>query len=131
MEVDMRSRPNTPSTRRRTILSALLAPLLVAVPLTIAAQASVPPPPAGWTTIWSDDFNGASGSLPSGANWIIDQGHAYPGGPGNWGTGEIQNYTNSPNNLALDGTGNLRITPRRDSAGNWTSGRIETQRADF
>jgi len=123
----MRSRPN----KRRTILSALIAPILVAVPLTIAAQASVPPPPAGWTTIWSDDFNGASGSLPSGANWIIDQGHAYPGGPGNWGTGEIQNYTNSTNNLALDGAGNLRITPRRDGAGNWTSARIETQRSDF
>jgi beta-glucanase (GH16 family) len=123
----MRSRPN----KRRTILSALIAPLLVAVPLAIAAQASVPPPPAGWTTIWSDDFSGAGGSLPAGANWIIDQGHAYPGGPGNWGTGEIQNYTNSTNNLALDGAGNLRITPRRDGAGNWTSARIETQRSDF
>ena len=89
---------------------------------------SVPPPPAGWTTVWSDDFNGANGTLPSGANWIIDTGHGYPGGPGNWGTGEIQNYTEQPDNLALDGTGNLRITPRRDGAGNWTSARIETQR---
>ena len=70
-------------------------------------------------------------SLPSAANWIIDTGHGYPGGPGNWGTGEIQNYTNSPNNLSLDGTGNLRITPRRDGAGNWTSARIETQRSNF
>ncbi|MGO4428370.1 1,3-beta-glucanase, partial [Streptomyces sp. MCAF7] len=64
-------------------------------------------------------------------NWQIDTGHAYPGGPGNWGTGEIQNYTNSTSNLSLDGSGNLRITPLRDGAGNWTSGRIETQRADF
>jgi beta-glucanase (GH16 family) len=128
----MRSRPNTPSrTRLRTLLTALVAPILVAVPLTIAAQASVPPPPAGWTTVWSDDFNGPSGSLPSSANWIVDTGHGYPGGPGNWGTGEIQNYTSSPDNLSLDGAGNLRITPRRDSAGNWTSARIETQRADF
>jgi hypothetical protein len=127
----MRSRPNHPSPRRRTILSALLAPILVAVPLTIAAEASVPPPAPGWTTVWSDDFNGASGSLPSSANWIIDTGHGYPGGPGNWGTGEIQNYTNSTNNLALDGAGNLQITPRRDGAGNWTSARIETQRSNF
>ncbi|WP_328323198.1 glycoside hydrolase family 16 protein [Kribbella sp. NBC_00382] len=127
----MRSRPSKPSTRRRTILSALLAPVLVVTALTVAAQASVPPPPAGWTTVWSDDFNGTSGTLPSGANWIIDTGHAYPGGPGNWGTGEIQNYTNSTNNLALDGAGNLRITPRRDGAGNWTSARIETQRSNF
>ncbi|MEU4608626.1 glycoside hydrolase family 16 protein [Kribbella sp. NPDC023972] len=97
----------------------------------MAARASVPPPPAGWTTVWSDDFNGPSGTLPSSANWIIDTGHGYPGGPGNWGTGEIQNYTNSTSNLALDGTGNLRITPRRDAAGNWTSARIETQRSNF
>ncbi|GAA1568200.1 carbohydrate-binding protein [Kribbella sancticallisti] len=127
----MRSRPNQPSTRRRTILSALLAPVLVVGALTVAAEASVPPPPAGWTTVWSDDFNGAGGSLPSSANWIIDTGHGYPGGPGNWGTGEIQNYTNSPNNLSLDGAGNLKITPLRDGAGNWTSARIETQRSDF
>ncbi|GAA3542505.1 glycoside hydrolase family 16 protein [Kribbella ginsengisoli] len=127
----MRSRPSKPSTRLRAVLSALLAPVLVVTALTVAAQASVPPPPAGWTTVWSDDFNGNSGTLPSSANWIIDTGHAYPGGPGNWGTGEIQNYTNSTNNLSLDGAGNLRITPRRDGAGNWTSARIETQRSNF
>ncbi|RZT17747.1 beta-glucanase (GH16 family) [Kribbella sp. VKM Ac-2569] len=117
--------------RFRPVALALLAPLLVVVPLSVAADASVPTPPAGWTTVWSDDFDGSNGSLPSGSNWIIDTGHGYPGGPGNWGTGEIQNYTNNPNNLSLDGTGNLRITPRRDSAGNWTSARVETQRSDF
>lgn len=127
----MRSRPTTFLTRRRAILGALLAPLLVAVPLAVTADAGVPPPASGWTTVWSDDFTGPGGTLPSSANWIIDTGHGYPGGPGNWGTGEIQNYTNSTTNVAQDGSGNLRITPRRDSAGNWTSARIETQRADF
>ena len=117
--------------RFRPFITALLAPLLVTGALAVAAQASVPTPPAGWTTVWSDDFDGADGTLPSAANWIIDTGHGYPGGPGNWGTGEIQNYTNSTNNLALDGTGNLRITPRRDGAGNWTSARVESQRSDF
>ncbi|HZX06979.1 glycoside hydrolase family 16 protein [Kribbella sp.] len=117
-------------------LTAPLATLLVAVATTVAtpggaAEATVPPPPAGWSTVWSDDFDGPSGSLPSSANWIIDTGHGYPGGPGNWGTGEIQNYTSSPDNLSLDGTGNLKITPRRDAAGNWTSARIESQRANF
>ncbi|WP_350276655.1 glycoside hydrolase family 16 protein [Kribbella sp. HUAS MG21] len=117
--------------RIRPLALGLLVPLLAVVSVGVAAQANVPPPPAGWTTVWSDDFDGPGGSLPSGANWIIDTGHGYPGGPANWGTGEIQNYTNSPNNVSLDGTGNLRITPRRDAAGNWTSARIETQRADF
>lgn len=94
------------------------------------ARGDVPPAP-GWTLQWSDDFTGPDRSQPSSADWQIDTGHGYPGGPGNWGTGEIQNYTSSPDNLSLDGNGNLRITPLRDGAGNWTSARIETRRADF
>jgi len=105
---------------------ALTAALLAGI-----SQASVPPTPTGWTLQWSDDFNGPAGSLPSSNNWIFDLGHGYPGGPNNWGTGEIQRYTNDPANVSLDGNGNLRITPLRDSAGNWTSARIETRRADF
>jgi beta-glucanase (GH16 family) len=97
----------------------------------ITAVAAVPPTPGGWTLVWSDDFNGAAGTLPSSNNWIIDTGTGYPGGPPNWGTGEIQTYTASPSNLSLDGAGNLRITPLRNSSGAWTSGRIETRRADF
>ncbi|WP_240617206.1 glycoside hydrolase family 16 protein [Nocardioides speluncae] len=111
------------------LAGALAAALVASVPATVA-EADVPPTPPGWTLQWSDDFNGAAGSRPSG-EWIVDLGHGYPGGPANWGTGEIQSYTDSPSNLALDGNGNLRITPRRDGAGNWTSARIETQRSNF
>ncbi|WP_406673305.1 glycoside hydrolase family 16 protein [Nonomuraea sp. N2-4H] len=96
-----------------------------------SASASVPSTPSGWTLVWSDDFNGPAGTLPSSDNWIIDTGHSYPGGPANWGTGEIQRYTDSTANLSLDGSGNLRITPLRSSSGEWTSARIETRRADF
>ena len=94
------------------------------------ANAAVPPAP-GWTPVWSDDFTGPANTLPSGGNWQFDIGHGYPGGPANWGTGEIAAHTNSTDNVSLDGGGNLRITPRRDGAGNWTSARIETHRADF
>jgi len=48
-----------------------------------------------------------------------------------FGTGEIQTYTSSPENLALSGNGSLSITPLRNPAGAWTSARIETQRKDF
>ncbi|MFD5698478.1 glycoside hydrolase family 16 protein [Streptomyces lasiicapitis] len=118
--------------RHRTPLLAGLAAvgLMAALMTPGQARGDVPPAP-GWTLQWSDDFNGPARSLPSAANWQIDTGHNYPGGPGNWGTGEIQNYTSSPDNLSLDGNGNLRITPLRDGSGNWTSGRIETKRADF
>ncbi|MGW5051264.1 glycoside hydrolase family 16 protein [Actinokineospora sp. NPDC004072] len=117
--------------RTRVALAVGAAAVLVAAPIALSAHAAVPPPPSGWTLAWSDDFTGPAGTLPSAQNWIIDTGHGYPGGPANWGTGEIQSYTASTQNLALDGQGNLRITPRRDAAGNWTSARIETQRANF
>jgi beta-glucanase (GH16 family) len=113
-----------------TALAVTSGPVGAAMPKP-ANPGAVPPPDAGWTLAWSDDFNGSAGSLPSSSNWIFDLGHNYPGGPANWGTGEIQNYTNSPSNISLDGGGNLRITPLRDGAGNWTSARIETQRSNF
>ncbi|MBW4720753.1 carbohydrate-binding protein [Saccharothrix sp. SC076] len=96
-----------------------------------ATPASVPPTPPGWALRWSDDFTGPAGTPPAANQWLVDLGHGYPGGPANWGTGEVQEYTSSPSNLALDGTGNLRITALRDAAGRWTSARIESRRADF
>ncbi|MEV4759621.1 carbohydrate-binding protein [Micromonospora sp. NPDC049559] len=99
--------------------------------VSVTARAAVPPPPAGWSLVWSDDFTGAANTLPSAANWIIDTGTSYPGGPPNWGTGEIQTYTNSTTNVSHDGAGNLRITPVRGSSGQWTSARIETVRTNF
>ncbi|MGH9210483.1 MAG: glycoside hydrolase family 16 protein [Acidimicrobiales bacterium] len=95
------------------------------------APAAVPPTPPGWQLVWSDDFDGAAGTLPSSSNWIFDTGTSYPGGPANWGTGEIQTYTANPANISRDGNGNLRITPLREPSGQWTSARIETQRSDF
>ncbi|GIH26229.1 endo-1,3-beta-glucanase [Acrocarpospora phusangensis] len=117
--------------RKRSLLGWLTA-LLIPVSLlhAMTANAAVPSTPSGWSLVWADDFNGSAGSLPSSANWQIDTGHGYPGGPGNWGTGEIQNYTANPANLSLDGSGNLRITPI-GSGQNWTSARIETRRSDF
>jgi hypothetical protein len=108
--------------------------LLPALGLTVAmdsARAAVPSTPSGWSLVWADDFNGAANSLPSAGNWIFSTGHNYPGGPANWGTGEIQNYTAGTSNVSLDGSGNLRITPIRSASGEWTSARIETRRTDF
>jgi len=123
--------PATRMARTRRLAVGVAAVALTLAPLSYTAQASVPPPDSGWTQVWADDFTGNAGALPSSSNWIFDTGHSYPGGAGNWGTGEIQNYTTSTSNISLDGGGNLRITPLRDGAGNWTSARIETQRSDF
>jgi beta-glucanase (GH16 family) len=117
-------------TRMLAVASATLA-LAGSVGLAVNADAALPPPPAGWTQVWADDFTGAANTLPSSSNWIFDLGTSYPGGPAQWGTGEIQTYTNSTSNISQDGAGNLRITPIRGSNGQWTSARIETQRSNF
>ncbi|GIF95591.1 carbohydrate-binding protein [Catellatospora citrea] len=121
------------SGRRPALFAAGLAVLVAAAAAAvnaIPAHASLPSTPSGWQLVWSDDFNGANNTLPSSSNWIIDTGTSYPGGPAQWGTGEIQTYTNSTNNVRHDGAGNLLITPIK-SGSSWTSSRIETVRTDF
>ena len=121
--------------RRRRALVAVLSTLGLAAALataaTLPADASAPTPPTGWSQVFVDDFNGAAGTGVNTSNWQYATGTSYPGGPANWGTGEVETMTNSTSNVALDGNGNLRITPLRNAAGNWTSGRIETNRTDF
>jgi hypothetical protein len=105
--------------------------VLAALTASRPAGAALPPTPAGWNLIFSDDFNGPAGQLPSSQNWLFDLGTSYPGGAPNWGTGEVETMTNNPANVSLDGGGNLRITPLRAANGSWTSARIETRRTDF
>ena len=88
-----------------------------------AAPATVPGPPSGWSTVFSDDFNGSAGSG-------IDSQWMYDTGPGSsFGTGEIETMTNSTNNVHLDGNGNLDVTAL-GSGGSWTSGRVQTTSAN-
>jgi hypothetical protein len=102
-------------------LTAVVASALVVAP---AAHAStVPSAPSGWTTVFSDNFAGPAGSAPSAQNWFYDIGTGY-------GTGEIENTTDSTSNVYLDGNGHLDITAV-DNNGTWTSGRIESTRDDF
>jgi beta-glucanase (GH16 family) len=121
--------------RRRRPVSAVAVLVLIAACLTGLttgrARADVPAPPAGWSTVWSDDFSGAAGTGLNGANWLYDTGTSYPGAAGNWGTGEVESMSASTANVYQDGSGHLAIKAIRDAAGNWTSGRVETQRTDF
>src|SRR5580693_4341261 len=115
--------------RRIIGLAAAVAPvlaLLTVVPAAgpaAAATSAVPGPPSGWSTVFSDDFNGAAGSGPSSA-WMYDTG---PGS--SFGTGEIETMTNSSSNVYLDGNGDLDITAL-GSGSSWTSGRIQTTSAN-
>jgi hypothetical protein len=89
---------------------------------TTQANAALPGPPSGWTQVFADDFNGSNGSGIDG-QWMYDTGQ------GVWGTGEIENMTNSTANVHLDGAGNLDITAL-GSGSNWTSGRVQTTSAN-
>ncbi len=116
--------------RQKAFHAARVALITLLMAMPFIAQARIPAR-AHWTLRFGDDFNGPAGQLPSRKLWRFDTGHRYPGGPPRWGTHEIQAYTRDPANVSLDGNGHLRITPRKDPAGHWTSARIETRQADF
>ncbi|MCO6011312.1 discoidin domain-containing protein [Actinoallomurus purpureus] len=126
-----RRRPGSGPLRCRAVLvvTALLGACLSAVLTTTVAGApaayadTVPPPPAGWTTVFGDDFAGPAGSPPSSANWFYDIGTGY-------GTGEIEQTTSSTANSYLDGNGHL-VLKAINNGGTWTSARLESTRDDF
>ncbi len=125
--------PITRARRAGALACALATAAVVAGSVSAAAPAtaSVPPTPSGWTQVFADDFNGAAGTGVNTTNWLYDTGTSYPGGAANWGTGEVETMTSSTQNVYQDGAGHLVIKPIRNSSGQWTSGRIETQRTDF
>ncbi|MDX6348987.1 MAG: hypothetical protein QOF84_3777, partial [Streptomyces sp.] len=64
--------------------SATAAAAAAAQPAAAVQAAAVPAPPTGFTSTWSDDFNGAANTGLDTATW------RYDAGPGSsFGTGEI------------------------------------------
>jgi beta-glucanase (GH16 family) len=106
-----RQPPSGPTNRRWTrwrglglaAVAVLIAGSVVASPAGPRANAAV-----GALT-WSDDFNGAAGSAPDASKWVHDTGG------GGWGNSELEYYTNSTSNAALDGNGDLVITARKEN----------------
>ena len=85
------------------------------VAVTPTATPTPTPPvttPSTWTLTWSDEFEGAAGSLPNPANWGYDLGNKEADGFGNH---ELQYYTAAPRNAQLDGTGQLIITAEKSA----------------
>ena len=62
-----------------------------------------------WTLVWSDEFNGGTGSPVDNAKWVFDIGG------GGWGNNELEYYTNSTPNASMDGNGNLVITAIKET----------------
>jgi beta-glucanase (GH16 family) len=85
-------------------------------------------PAAGWTLVWSDEFDGPSGTLVDAGKWAFDLG-----GSG-WGNQELESYTDRPRNASLNGEGALAISALRETykgsdgiSRDYTSARIKTQ----
>jgi hypothetical protein len=115
----------TPRTSRAFGLLSGIALLVLGLSIVTSPAATAD---AGWNVTFRDDLSGTG--LPDTSNWQFTLGTSYPGGPAQFGTGEVETNTNDPANVHEAG-GNLYVTPIRDSGGNWTSARIETNRADF
>ncbi len=89
---------------------------------------SSPPAPAP-KLVWSDEFTGTAGAPPNPAYWTPQLG-----GSG-WGNNELECYTDSRDNSALDGQGDLVITALAQTGtlcsdqkkNNYTSARLSTQ----
>jgi beta-glucanase (GH16 family) len=80
------------------VLSLVLATrLAVAGPKPNGGSSEHRSAPAGWTLVWSDEFNGPDGSAPDPKKWIYDIGVDGDG----WGNNELEYYTNFPRNVSI------------------------------
>jgi beta-glucanase (GH16 family) len=70
------------------------------------------PGPGAWQLAWSDEFDTPAGTAPDPRNWTHEIGDGTLNGNIGWGNDELEYYTNSTDNAATDGTGNLVITTR-------------------
>ena len=105
--------------------------LLLTMVAIVAAALPAPAHAQTWNLIWSDEFNGASGTFPDTAKWNYDVGNN-----NGWGNGESEFYCVAGLNAApcsaanpnvfMNGSGSLVIRARRDASGTWTSTRMLT-----
>jgi hypothetical protein len=123
MDRPVRSRVRIAANALVLLAGCLAAIAVAAVTAPQARAGTAPPPPAGWTTVFSDNFAGPAGSAPSSANWFYDIGTGF-------GTGEIEHMTSSTANSYLDGNGHL-VLKAINNGGTWQSARLESTRDDF
>lgn len=113
---------------REVALSPTLAFTTLAV-TTLAALAcgsgDANGPDPDWMLVWSDEFEGPALQSPDPANWTYDIGT----GENGWGNNQLEWNSDRPENVSLDGDGNLAITARRESFQGqaYTSARIKTK----
>jgi beta-glucanase (GH16 family) len=103
------------------LFASMFGSFLTAYPTTYASN------PAGWTLIWSDEFDGPKGTAVDPGKWSFDIG-----GNG-WGNNELETYTSRAANSHLEG-GRLVIKVLKETftgpdkiTRNYTSARLLTR----
>ena len=101
--------------------SCLSVNVRVRMLICLAILLATSPTRAGWTLVWSDEFNE---STINPDNWTYDLGT----GSGGWGNNELEYYTSRTNNVRIE-NGNLVIQARRNPTGgiNYISARLKSQ----
>jgi beta-glucanase (GH16 family) len=104
-----------------TAIAAAALLLLPAIAALSGCEHETETEPLEWGLVWSDEFEGPAGQLPDASKWAFDIGT-------DWGNDQLEYDTNRPENVSLDGDGNLAITAREESyeGQDYTSGRIKT-----
>ena len=123
----------------RTLGLTLSAALLAALGCDDRSPQRASAPPAGYTLVWSDDFE--SDGLPDTTKWSYDVGDGCPGLCG-WGNNELQYYTAGRGENARVQGGHLIIDARKErfesrdfssarlvsrGKGDWLYGRVEVR----
>jgi beta-glucanase (GH16 family) len=103
------------------LFASMFGSFLTAYPTTYASN------PAGWTLVWSDEFDGPKGTAVDPGKWSFDIG-----GNG-WGNNELETYTSRTANSHLEG-GRLVIKVLKETftgpdkiTRNYTSARLLTR----
>ena len=91
--------------------------------------------PSPWVQVWSDEFSGAAGAAIDTTKWRYDTADGCAGGNCGWGNNEKEYYSRGPENIALNGQGQLAIVARTAPPGlkcyygpcRYTSAKITTR----
>ena len=105
----------------KTICITLFASMTLAVVFS-ACKSSTSAEEVTWQLVWSDEFNGSTGSLPDTTKWGFDVGTG-------WGNSQLEYDTNRPENASLDSLGHLVITAKKElyKGQSYTSARISSK----
>jgi beta-glucanase (GH16 family) len=95
----------------------LLYALTLSASFGCTASSPEPTSPLLWTQVWSDEFDGPAGSRIDTTRWRYDTADGCASNNCGWGNNEKEYYSTVPENIALNGQGQLMMVARTAPAG--------------